>query len=325
MRSLISIAAICAFGFASATQAQTAPPSIDWTVNAEDAPKSTPWTEPASIGFKSVEGGDESWNVSVAVRGQLGRGFASAAVIRKTGSSDEQEHYAFKVGASLDYWFRRPAGQELDETTVYFDPSIGLTQTTTFAEEDATTCATVPAPPTCRDQRETSVRAELKLQVFRPRWSSAPQWDEGPPSAWTTGGDDFFFDWSPTFTLFHDEVIDAKADAAGLQHDGGVSGLQSSVAGALTPRFWDYRIVLRGSARQLTTLDRSGARRDVFPANAFVWSASVNYEWGVRSFEAGRKGWSPSVGLTYTSGDDPLTGRKDVSDWALLFKISLKS
>lgn len=323
MRRLIWIASAIAASVASGAQAQAVSPPIDWTVNAEGAPTSTPWTEPASIGFKSVEGGDQSWNVAVAVRAGLGRAFASAAVIRKTGSGDEQEHYAFKIGAALDHWFRKPAGQELDETMLYIDPSIGLTQTTTFAEEDATTCATTPGLATCRDQRETSVRAELKVQVLRPRWSSAPQWVEGPPPTWTTGDAPFFFDWSPTFTLFHDEIIDAKVSAAGLEHAGGVSGLQSSAAGALTPRFWDYRIVLRGYARHLTAFDRSDARRAVFPANAFVWSASINYEWGVRSFEAGRKGWSPSVGLTYTSGDDPLTGRKDVNDWVLLFKVSL--
>jgi hypothetical protein len=324
MRRLIWIAATVAAGFASGAHAQNTSPAIDWTVQAEDAPESTPWTEPASIGFKSVEGGEESWNVAVAVRAELGRAFASAAVIRKTGSSDQQEHYAVKVGVNFDHWIPMPAGRELDETMLYIDPSIGLTRTTSFAEEDATACAAVPAPATCRDQRDTSVRAELKVQVFRPGWSSAPQWDDDAQS-WRTDDEDFFFDWSPTFMLFHDQIIDAKADATGVRREGSVSGLQSSISGALTPKFWDYRVVLRGNARHLATFDRSDARRAVFPSDAFVWSASINYEWGVRSFEAGRTGWSPSVGLTYTSGDDPLTGRKDVSDWAILLKLSLRS
>jgi hypothetical protein len=71
----------------------------------------------------------------------------------------------------------------------------------------------------------------------------------------------------------------------------------------------------------MTAFSRSGPRKSAFPANAFLFTASVNYEFGVRSFE-GRKGWSPSVGLTYNVGDDPLTGRKDTEDTTFVVKVA---
>lgn len=331
-RLILSAAALAAAGLAAgAAQAQ----DISWVVQAEDAPQKQPWTEPASFSFKSVSDGDDVIDAAIAVRASTplpvtdGSLFVSAAAIRRTNPGKEQEYYALKVGGSftLTNVSIEPVdpdapGGPRDAFALYVDPSVSLARTTAF--RDLKAVCTPPAPATCRDQYESSVRVEVKAQLFNPNWTNAPYSLDGGES-WQGRG--LLWEFAPVATLFYDEVVDAKADATGAKMEGSVTGLQLSLNGALTPRMSDdpdraYRLVFKGSVKAFTALDRSGPRAAAFPEEALLVTLSASYEFGNRSFEF-EKGWAPSIGITYTNGEDPTTGRPDSEDVVLAFKIAL--
>lgn len=295
-----------------------------WTLQAEDAPETKPWTDPATLSFKSVEDGRDSWDVALAVRAEWPvrqhRMFVSGAAIRRTATGEEQEFYAAKVGAKLDY---NNVGREThaaEEVSVYVDPSIGYARTTTFKDPDAD-CALTPQPVGCFKQHEESLRADVQIQPFMAWMSNAPYLDEN--TDWKTDHG-FFHEIGFVFTPFYDHVIDAKLDATGVKQKGKAAGLQSLAAIAVTPSWLDYRLVYRASAKHMVAAERSGARRGAFPANAFLFETSLVYEFGMRSFEGG-KGWTPSFGISHASGDDPLTGRTKGKDTTIAFKLSVKN
>ena len=296
---------------------------IDWTVQAEDIPKQRPWMDPASFGFKSIGGGEDYFDIAAAVSASRHfgdfRGFASAAVVRRSNPGKEIESYAAKIGAKFEWSSDLLTGDPRRDVTVYLDPALVYARATTFRDLKAV-CTTLPRLATCDDQYQGSVRAELKMQYFTPIFSEAP-YRPGPNAEWESGRS-FVWEFTPVTTLFHDRVVEATTDATRLKLEGSATGFQTDLAGAVIPRWGDYRVVFRSSVKQMVALDRSGPRAEAFPANAMLFTASATYEWGVRSFE-GRKGWTPSVGITYSSGDDPLTARQDSEETTLLFKIAL--
>uniref|UniRef100_B0T9L2 Uncharacterized protein n=1 Tax=Caulobacter sp. (strain K31) TaxID=366602 RepID=B0T9L2_CAUSK len=297
-------------------------PQATWTVQAEDMPEKRPWTDPASISFKSVEDGEDSWDIVVAATVAYPVGniepFATVAAIRRTNSEKEQEYYAAKLGLKGEHTWRSAADVSL--VTLYFDPSIGYTRTTTFKDAKAN-CAATPPPNGCFKQHEGSVRAQVQIQPFVPGWNPAPFKDA--QGKWTMGPDHppWFTEFGVVATPFWDKVTDAKRDATGVKLEGSATGAQVQVSGAFVPAVLDFGLVLRASVKQMLAIDRSGPRQQAFPANATLFTGSISYEFGVRSFESDT-GWSPSIGVTYVSGDDPLTGRKKSTDTTFGIKLT---
>lgn len=319
----VAVGLACAAGAAHAQEKDKS--EISWTVQAEDAPEKKPWTEPALIGFTSVSDGEDIFDIAIAVKGERPLSdkvgvFTSGALIRRTKPGKEQEFYAFKVGAGLTFSNAGAEVQTEEEArkaiTLYVDPSLGLTRTTAFA--DPTAVCTPPAMATCQDQYETSLRAEVKAQLYLPALSRAPYKTDGQ---WRAKGG-LAYDFGPTAAISFDQILDAKRDATGAKMEGSVTAGQLGLNGAVTPELFDFRLTLRGAARYFYAFDRSGERAAAYPRDATLWSASLTYEFGVRSFE-GRKGWSPSFGIVYTNGEDPTTGRPDSEDVTVALKLTL--
>lgn len=74
----------------------------------------------------------------------------------------------------------------------------------------------------------------------------------------------------------------------------------------------------------METFDRDEGRRSTFPQSVDLISVSLDYEFGERSFDPDASGWSPSIGLTYTQGEDPLNGRRDQDTLVLALKIAYR-
>lgn len=316
---------IGALGLVAATSGLAAAQDVAWTVQAEETPEKKPWTDPASIAFKSVENGEDYFDIAVALTatkplpydGDGARAiFANAAAIRRTNPGKEQEYYAFKVGLKQDF-YSHDGVPLADEYAIYLDPSVSYNRTTTFRDLNAN-CAVAPKPATCADQYEGSVRAELKGQLFLPWFLNNPPYKDG--DHWVSPHP-AYVEFGPIANLFHDRIVDAKTDAKGLKLKGSASGAQSTLSLIVIPKAFDYRLSLRASEKYLLAFDRTGPRAAAFPANASLFTASASWDFGPRAFETA-KGWAPSFAVTYTDGDDPLTARAKSKDTTFQLRIA---
>lgn len=94
---------------------------------------------------------------------------------------------------------------------------------------------------------------------------------------------------------------------------GTVAGSRGTAGLLLSPRFADYRLNLRINAQAIQTFSRAAARIDDFDDFTHLITASLDFDLGPRSVAGGPRRFRPSIGVTWTDGEDPLAGRKDQS------------
>jgi hypothetical protein len=170
-------------------------------------------------------------------------------------------------------------------------------------------------------QQEESVRVSIATQIFRTPFEKTFFVN---PKTGRPGGAQWTRSIVPVVTLFYDDLLSAKPNAAGVKPDGSVSGGKASLTFAFSPAFSDYRLILSGNLQFIYAFDRANLRRATFARESSLVKASLDYEFGLRSFEQG-SGWVPSFGVAYTKGDDPLTGKLDQDDVVVAFKITYRS
>lgn len=316
------------------------------TLQAAKSPTSKAWTQPASFSytFDNTEGADDSFAVDVAARieKKFGEtdfgGFFETEWHRNNTSSDQQNQLALGFGLSHEY-----RNRTLDEDSlhyqrffsVYTDATIQFSRKATFADLKSVLCENDSTDPQCQTQFDESIRFLLD---FSPYLTQA----EGPngqqPSffnKWETtfsqrgsasqpNGPSWVHSFSPVASLFHDDIINDVIDPkTGLEVDGSVTGLKVVLGAAISPRWSNYRLVFRGSAQGIWTLDRSMARQDTFDNNTSLLTLSADYELTSRSFD-GEKNFVPSIGITYTKGSDPLAGIAKADKIVVGLKVAFK-
>ncbi|PXA78743.1 hypothetical protein DMC25_22245 [Caulobacter sp. D4A] len=301
-----------------------------FTLNGAEEPEIKAWTEPASVAFTSNNGGKDSWAVNLAGKyeNQLSDNSTSKLVVRfavekNTQLKKEVENYGASVGYKF-YWTDARDGPtpDLEAWHLANEFSLGITDKAVFPDAKAI-CTAAPLPPECTEQRETSLRAQLQVQPYRHGWDKTFHYEDSTHTK--LKGQRWTRSFTPVLSLFYDEILDAKADAAGARADGGVTGLKLSLSGAASPRVTNYRLVLSAKLQLTETLSRSVGRRDGFQSSATLLKLGADYEFGPRSFENGGNKWVPSFGIAYTKGDDPLAGKTDLDNTVLAFKLTYRN
>jgi hypothetical protein len=320
------LAALSAFTLCLAAPAHA---QIQWTLTGDEAPTAKPWTQPASFSWvDSTEDSEDRFTIDAALK-------ASGAFNEDTGwfvrgvahvsdqAKKEQEtvsaqfgltHDAF-IGGSLD-----ANGARIGALSLYSDLYLSWNSKARFATPDDPACVTDPTNPVCGTQHQRSARAALDLQPFLLAWEQAYGVETTVDGRKVADGT-WAYSFAPQLILFHDEVTEATVNAAGLEEDGGVGGAKLLVSFAFSPPIWGHRLAFRTSLQHLQTFYRSDARAAVFERSTSVVKASVDYEFGRRSWE-GVPGWSPSVALAYSSGEDPLDGRRDKDDISIALRLT---
>lgn len=315
------------------------------TLTAQETPAAQPWTKPASISWvDSSDQAEDRFNAEGALKiGWEVYDFASrpgqydldtsifgrvvVAVNDQDAVSKRKSTYKGQLGFQFDWLSGGPVlGNSSDEDgggaytahdwSVYADAYVSYDQARTFGTPTSAACVTSPALAACRDQDQTSYRLVLDILPVHRTWSGA---------AFATGPDQSFtglsYDFSPQITLFHDEIIDAVLNDANQAVDGGVTGARVKLGGVLAPPLWNYRVSLSAYYQHTWTFERSAAREAVFGASTGLFTASIDYAFIA---PGDQNGWVPSIGLTYTSGEDPLEGRKDRNDTGLMLRLTYK-
>jgi hypothetical protein len=279
------------------------------TLNAGEEPDAKAWTQPAAINYVDNPGARASWGVDIAakVAGQpfpfsAQSMFVRGVLRRNTQTQNEIENYIAELGTKFDlpqsggtYWLGQASLAYSDKTT-FPDPAVR--------------------------ERERSLRPTFTIQPFRSGWEST----FGFASAAHTElvGPSWTHSFLPVVAIFYDDVLDATLMGNGVEPSGGVFGAKTTLSVAVSPRFAQYRLVFASSLQEITAFSRAARRRKSFDSIDTLMTASVTYEFGPRSFEGG-SGWVPSLGITYTHGDDPLAGKLDQDSVILGFKVSYRN
>jgi hypothetical protein len=298
-------------------------------LNAAEEPETQSWTEPASVNFTDSADAKDSWAVDVAGKyeaalGQSGNNWFVRGVVQKnTQLKKEVENYAAEIGAKFD--LNSESGFGIRTTTWYLPTKVSLawTDKTLFPDPKAD-CAAVPLPVECTKQEEQSLRASFSTLLFRSSFEDVVAWADsthtsvaGPKSGWTHS-------LLPTVTVFYDDLIDAKLDAAGVEPDGHVLGAKVVLSAATSPAFSDYRLILSATLQGVFAFERSDRRKANFASDSTLIKLSADYELGQRSYYLPGPGWVPAIGISYTSGDDPLSGKLDQDFVMVGFKVTYR-
>ncbi|HEX6376551.1 MAG TPA: hypothetical protein VFZ91_12625 [Allosphingosinicella sp.] len=332
--------AILSFVFAGAAAAQ--PPEdplvTTWSLQGDELPEQKPWTAPASFAYTINEGAADSYAVDFAFRvdRQLRRRSDDTMFVRVVGhktnqEKKEKEAFAGELGyqhiivvrPSLARRASYSAGSSELQRDSYFIPvdlSVALASSTIFPEAGAV--CPVPGAAQCRKQHKQSLRAMVTAQPYKFGWDRTFAYADsshkelvGPAVAYSFG---------PVVSVFYDNILDAKIGADGTRIDGSVTGVKGIIGAAVSPRMFDYRLVLRASVQGIQTLGRSQARRGNFDDLTGLLKLSADIELGPRSFSAD-KGWVPAFGVSYTRGEDPLAEQEKRKRWVIGFKLTYKS
>lgn len=302
-----------------------------FSMSAGEEPEQKAWTQPASFAYTKTDGKSDSWAIDLAakIEGQVANFpntfFIRGKVQKNTLEEKETESYGAELGYTFDF---DTAGHSntsdkpnLDAWYFFGDVTMGYIDKSIFPDPKAI-CTITPLPVECLDQNERSLRTTVKLMPFRSDWETTfyvnPQNQKASGPAWT-------YSVAPIVSIFNDQIIDAKINAAGAKADGGVSGARLEINAALSPRFTNYRLVLRGSYQTVIAFSRDSNRRQGFLASSEFYKLSVDYDLGLRSFEEGVSGWVPTLGVSYVHGDDPLSGRLDQNTLVANLKITYRA
>lgn len=291
------------------------------SINAGEEPDEKAWTKPASVNYVNNADSNDSWNVDLAakIEGQKhawvrASPFMRVVVQRNTETKKPVENYVAEVGGKFDL-------PQLGNTFLLGQTSIAFSNKTNFPDSKAD-CSITPLPTACIQQRERTIRPTFTVQPFRSSWENTFAYSDSQHTQLV--GPTWTHSVLPVISLFYDDVLDAKLNGVGVEPDGGVFGSKAVLGVAFSPRVTNYRLVISGGVQLITAFNRSDRRKTDFAASSTLSTVSVTYEFGPRSFEGG-VGWVPSIGVTYTKGDDPLAGKKDIDNVTFGFKIAYKS
>jgi hypothetical protein len=330
MRSILSLIG-AAMALPAVAQAQDAP--LTWTVTGEEAPQVQPWTQPASLSYvDSSEDGEDRTQLSLALKvagqfdGSANTWFLRGVAQVSDRAQKEQEAYSVQLGVHLEPHLisTRDGLPDPDQLSVFTDVSVGYNSKAVFGAPDSAACVANPGLPACGTQHERSVRLSVDLQPHLAAWEQA--YGLITVDGQTRTSDDWAWSFAPRLVVFYDEVTDAVVDATGRRAEGGVAGVKWSAAIAVSPPIFDHRLLFRASWQHIAGLDVASARELTFDDDTSLVTASLDWELGVRAFDNGGKprGWAPSIGVSWSDGDDALTGRVDKDDVTVAFRLTYR-
>lgn len=303
----------------------------DITLTGDEAPSVQPWTQPASLSYvDSSEDSEDRLALDAALKVSMRLYDANTWFVRGVAhvsdqAKKEQETYKLQGGLHFENSF----GGETDAQgirrgalSLYTDVTLGWNSKADFADPDDPACLADPTLIACGTQHQRSYRLAVDFQPYLTGWADTYTLISQPDGTIRTGGQ-WAYSFAPQLVLFHDEVTDAVLNTAGVEEDGAVAGAKLLLSFAFSPPVFDHRLNVRASFQHMQALHRSDERAAAFPASTSLVKASIDYEFGARSWDAGG-GWSPSVGIAYSSGEDPLDGRKDKDDVTVGLRLTYR-
>jgi len=302
-------------------EAQERPDRVKVNLTEEAEPDGKAWEDPARASFTIDPHGPDSLSVklNLELAKQLTPGSADrqrsikafAVWHRETGGDERQDNLELGGAYSIDYdtgFLDQEAGSA-DRGSRFINLSsrfsAAFARTAQYADLTSPACIATPAAPQCKTQHKESLRGSAAFNVFNPFFErDAP----GLPP----------FSIEPQFGADVDWLLSNPVDATGTRIRGGYVSAKAGVAMSVFPDFDAPRWELKASAKLRQRLFASDSRRPAIKESAVLVEASATYYVLKPKTE---DGWRAGVGITYTRGDDPLTGVSNVNKIVLALRI----
>lgn len=337
-RALAGVASVLLLGgAANAARCPGGATGCDITLQAESTPQEQPWTQPARFAYTINNGEKDSFAVDIA---------GKATIALKTGiplflltdvswhKNNQQKEPQDNLQASGGFHFEiqsPPPDGPFNKNrlfSLWVDAKLGYNRKAVFADLSKAPCDSTPASPACQTQHVGSIRGTIDVSPFWGFFESDQAFTLQGAEGATTGvydGPGLAHSFGLIGTFFYDNATEATLNPeTGKQITGTVTGFKAKAGIALSPKFTNYRVVFRTDVQAIQTTSRALLRRDDF--NDFTHLVTVSLDWDLsdRSMLKDELGIKPSIGITYTDGADPLTGRKDQSNWVIGLKLAYK-
>ena len=333
----VATIAFAAFLFAPTEANACTSDVMKCSLQAESAPSSQPWTEPARFAYTVNNGGKDSYAVDVVGKAMFDLGFttpvfALGELVWHRNNQQKKRQSNFQAATGLHFEFDNtpsegPITSKSGLYSIYVDAKIAYSRKAIYADTSTTACQANPDAVFCKTQHLENIRATLDvspfLAVFESEQKRKPVGTEAPGEG-KFEGPAIAHSFGVVGSLFADKILDNKVNpATGASIKGGVTGFAGQAKLALSPKFANYKLVLRASGQFMTTISRADTRPD-FDSSTHLISASLDYDLGRSSLIQGPPTFRPAIGVTWTDGSDPLTGREDQSTIVVGLKLSFK-
>lgn len=281
----------------------------------DDAPASTPWTEPASLSATINDDAKDSYAYQFSLKAARHIGgdfFLTPKVKWKRNNQQKSAQNKFSTSLGL-HW--EPNSGNLDgfiqPWSHYVDLAVGYSRKSVFADLTKNGCDTNSTPVFCHTQHEEALEGKVQYSPFHISWEKDPD------------GKELAYSVIPAVGFFWNDLLNQPVNPETLQAlDGSVAGFVASFSAAISPKLYDHRWKVGITAQTRHRLHSSVSRADGFTKSAQLLKISLDY----RLYDPVQvsSGFLPSVGFTYTTGEDPLTGLKKQENLMLALKVAYK-
>jgi hypothetical protein len=317
---LATATGLLALGHSSAA-AQERPNSLKVNLTEEAEPDGKAWEDPARASFTIDPHGPDSLSAKLNLElvkqltpdtADRQRSIKAFAVWhRESGGEDQQNNLEFGGAYSVDYDTRFLDEEEstADESSSFINLasrfSAAFARTAQYADLTSPACVATPSAPQCKTQHKESLRGSAAFNVFNPFV------ERDAPGLLP-------FSIQPQFGADVDWLLNNPLDASGMRIQGGYVSAKAGIAMSVFPDFDAPRWDIKASAKLRQRLFASDSRRPLIKESALLFEASATYYLLKPRTD---NGWRAGVGVTYTRGDDPLTGVSNVNKFVLALRI----
>jgi hypothetical protein len=308
---------------------------ITATIQADSVPTDQPWTQPAKAAFTIDTKGPDSYSVDVAGKVYFPLGNSSVfglgeLVWHRNSQQKKQQNHLQASGGFHFEWDNAPLDpREWDPDrlwSVYADAKLSYSRKAVYADKSKLACVVDSTILTCRTQHVESIRATLDISPHNGRFETDQRkYDIRNLNEDRSKLPGLIYNLGIVGSLFHDSVTENTINPdTGAAITGHVTGGKLSSGFLVTPKWLDYRLNLRLQGQWVHAFSRSLGRREDFDRSTHLLTASLDYDFIHPSVAQGSGLFRPSIGITYTDGSDPLTGRADQSTVVLAFNLAFK-
>ncbi len=332
---------ICAPVFADDAEKKS---QFEIALTQESAPDSKPWEDPARLSYSIIKGTPDE--ASIQANLELGFNLTEPDLTKLEGrkrtlgsyfryqretGGDKQNNLEFGAKFNVGYDIiallgipsefdltnvtpekRRRlaeiADQRGDHTDIAYELSTGYARTSSYPDIDKAPCITTPALPQCAAQTKESIRSSFAATLFNGNLENRL-------------GNSLAFSIAPKLGLDHDLLLNNPLDLiTGLGVKGGYLSATGGIAIVFTPSFINPGWEIKAASQFRYKLDASSTRSPTLESFAEKFEVSGTYYF-VRPAKPNKKDWRAGLGLTFSAGGDPLTGKPDEKKLVVAFRL----
>ena len=310
----------------------------------ESAPDSKPWEDPARLSYSIIKGAPDEASIQANLELGFnltepdlekleGRKRTLGSYFRYQRETGKEKQNNLELGAKFNVGYDIIALLDIPEefdfsnmsqeqrrrlaeiaerrgnhTDIAYELSTGYARTDSYPDLDKAPCVTTPTLAQCATQTKESIRSSFAATLFNGNLENRVS-------------NALAFSIAPKLGLDHDFLVNSPLDlTSGLGVKGGYLSASGGIAIVLTPSFINPGWEIKASSQFRYKLDASSSRSPTLESFAEKFEVSGTYYF-VRPAKPIKKDWRAGLGLAFSTGGDPLTGKPDEKKVVIAFRL----